>query len=39
MTYTDVTVVSSMTYGYYVTSFDAAGAESVPSNHVTITIP
>jgi hypothetical protein len=37
--YVDLTVVASTTYTYYVTSVDSAGAESVPSNQVTVTIP
>jgi fibronectin type 3 domain-containing protein len=38
-TFTDASVVSGTTYQYYVTSVDAAGAESVPSNIATIAIP
>jgi hypothetical protein len=38
-TFTDANVVSGTTYQYYVTSVDAAGAESVPSNIATIAIP
>jgi hypothetical protein len=37
--YADVTVISNTTYAYYVTSIDASGTESVPSNQVTATIP
>ena len=38
-TYADSTVQSGSTYSYYVTSVDAAGVESVPSNTYTVTIP
>ncbi|HET6208486.1 MAG TPA: choice-of-anchor D domain-containing protein, partial [Terracidiphilus sp.] len=38
-TYVDSTVASKTTYSYYVTSVDAADVESVPSNHVTVTVP
>jgi Abnormal spindle-like microcephaly-assoc'd, ASPM-SPD-2-Hydin len=37
--YVDVAVISKTTYAYYVTSIDASGTESVPSNQVTATIP
>jgi hypothetical protein len=37
--YVDQSVVASTNYTYYVTSVDSAGAESVPSNQVTVTIP
>jgi fibronectin type 3 domain-containing protein len=37
--YLDSTGDSGTTYQYYVTSVDAAGAESVPSNTASVTIP
>jgi hypothetical protein len=37
--YTDSTPQSSTTYQYYVTSVDASGAESMPSNTATVAIP
>ncbi len=39
VTYVDQTVASSTTYAYYVTSVDSTGAESAPSNQITMTIP
>lgn len=38
-TYTDDTVQSSTTYSYYVTSVDATGVESSPSNVTTVSVP
>lgn len=38
-TYTDATIASSTTYEYYVTSVDAQGNESTPSNTASATIP
>lgn len=38
-TYTDTTIQASTTYEYYVTSVDASGNESVPSNTASATIP
>jgi hypothetical protein len=38
-TYTDSAVTSGTAYSYYVTSVDAAGAESAPSSEVMVTIP
>jgi hypothetical protein len=38
-TYVDKAVQSGVTYDYLVTSVDSTGAESVPSNTVTATIP
>ena len=38
-TYVDQNVVTATTYTYYVTSVDADGTESSPSNLVTVTIP
>lgn len=37
--FTDITIQSGSSYDYTVTSVDAAGAESVPSNTITATIP
>ncbi len=37
--YTDKTVAPSTTYTYYVVSIDAAGAQSAPSNTVSIVVP
>jgi hypothetical protein len=37
--YVDATVQSGQSYDYMVTSVDAAGNESVPSNAITVTIP
>jgi fibronectin type 3 domain-containing protein len=37
--YVDNTVVSGSSYNYIVKSVDSSGAESVPSNQVTVTIP
>ncbi len=37
--YVDLAVTASTTYTYYVTSVDSAGAQSSPSNEVTVTIP
>jgi hypothetical protein len=37
--YMDSTPQGGLSYQYYVTSLDAAGAESVPSNDFTATIP
>jgi hypothetical protein len=37
--FTDITIESGSSYDYTVTSVDAAGAESVPSNTTTATIP
>jgi Abnormal spindle-like microcephaly-assoc'd, ASPM-SPD-2-Hydin len=37
--YVDSTVVSGTTYSYEVKSVDFSGAESVPSNEITVTIP
>ncbi len=39
ITYTDTGVTSGIAYSYQVTSVDASGVESVPSNQVTVTIP
>lgn len=39
VTYTDTTVVSGVTYNYEVTSVDASGVESIPSNVYTAAIP
>ena len=39
MSYVDLTVATNTTYIYYVTSLDAAGIESVPSNEVKVTVP
>ena len=38
-TFIDPNVLTGATYIYYVTSLDAAGTESAPSNEVTVTIP
>jgi fibronectin type 3 domain-containing protein len=38
-TYTDTAVQSGASYDYYVTSVDAAGNQSVPSNVTSATIP
>jgi len=38
-TYIDLTVQTKSVYVYYVKSVDAAGAESTPSNEVTVTVP
>jgi hypothetical protein len=38
-TFVDLSVQSGSTYGYMVESVDSSGAESVPSNQVTATIP
>jgi fibronectin type 3 domain-containing protein len=38
-TYTDTTVEAGQTYTYEVTSVDASGVESAPSNVYTATIP
>ena len=38
-TYVDLSVQSGSTYGYIVESVDSSGAESVPSNQATATIP
>jgi fibronectin type 3 domain-containing protein len=38
-TYVDGTVTAGTTYGYFVTSLDAAGHESRPSNYVALTVP
>ena len=38
-TYTDATVTSGTTYNYEVTSVDASGVESTPSNVYTAAIP
>lgn len=38
-TYVDLQVSATTSYTYYVTSVDAAGAESAPSNEVTVTVP
>lgn len=37
--YMDSTVAASTTYEYYVTTVDAAGAESTPSNTATVAVP
>src|ERR1700739_3152412 len=37
--YTDPAITLGKTYVYYVTALDAEGAESVPSNTTTVTIP
>lgn len=37
--YTDTSVESGQSYEYYVTSVNSAGAESVPSNTTTVTVP
>jgi hypothetical protein len=37
--YVDQAVQSGLSYTYYVTSVDAAGTESVPSNQTTVSIP
>jgi len=37
--YTDTGIQSGKAYDYYVTSVDSAGAESVPSNTTTVTVP
>ena len=37
--YLDTTVQSGLSYNYYVTSVDASGVESGPSNTVSVTIP
>jgi hypothetical protein len=37
--YTDTAVAGTLNYTYYVTSINASGGESVPSNQVTVTIP
>jgi len=39
LAYTDATVLSGSSYDYIVTSVDAEGAESVPSNTITEAIP
>jgi hypothetical protein len=38
-TYVDSKVTPGTTYGYFVTSLDAAGHESQPSTHVSVTVP
>jgi fibronectin type 3 domain-containing protein len=38
-TYTDTTVQDAVTYNYEVTSVDASGVESTPSNVYTAAIP
>jgi fibronectin type 3 domain-containing protein len=38
-TYTDTTVQDGLTYDYEVTSVDASGVESTPSNVYTAAIP
>lgn len=37
--YTDATVEGGQTYSYYVTSVDAKGVESKPSDKITATVP
>lgn len=37
--YVDLSVSANTTYTYYVTSMGNTGAESIPSNHVTVTVP
>jgi hypothetical protein len=37
--YTDKTVEAGRTYVYYVTSVDSKGAESSPSQNITVTVP
>jgi fibronectin type 3 domain-containing protein len=37
--YVDLSVSANTTYSYYVTSMGNTGAESIPSNHVTVTVP
>jgi len=37
--YTDTQVEAGRTYFYFVTAFDSANSESVPSNQVSITVP
>jgi fibronectin type 3 domain-containing protein len=37
--YEDTIVLSGQAYDYYVTSVDASGIESVPSNTIGVTIP
>ena len=37
--YTDGTVQSSSSYDYIVTSVDARGTESIPSNATTVSVP
>jgi fibronectin type 3 domain-containing protein len=37
--YTDNTVQAGQTYSYYVTSVDAKGVESKPSDKITATVP
>lgn len=37
--YTDATVQGGQTYSYYVTSVDAKGVESKPSDKITATVP
>jgi fibronectin type 3 domain-containing protein len=37
--FTDSSVQSGQSYNYYVTRVDSAGAESVPSNQTTVTVP
>ena len=39
VSFTDPSVQSSTTYEYYVTSVDASGAESAPSNTATVAVP
>jgi hypothetical protein len=39
VTFTDQSVTSSTSYQYYVTSVDASGAESAPSNTATVAVP
>jgi fibronectin type 3 domain-containing protein len=38
-TYADTTVQGGLTYDYYVTSVDASGFESTPSNTISVIIP
>jgi fibronectin type 3 domain-containing protein len=37
--YVDQSVQSGTTYTYYVTSVDASGTESAPSNEIGLTVP
>ncbi len=39
VTFTDQSVTNSTSYQYYVTSVDASGAESAPSNTATVAVP
>jgi hypothetical protein len=38
-TYADTTVTAGLSYDYYVTSVDASGFESTPSNTISVTVP